>query len=330
MKRAVLSPPFTDSAPASVTEPGRRVTFEGVDVFLRETPATRADAEPALYVHGLGGSSSNWTDLAGLLGGHVAGQAVDLPGSGRSGPARSYTIGAMADWVARWIEHTGRGPVHLFGNSLGGAITVKVAGSRPDLIRSLTLISPAMPFLNPRRSRQGPMVPLVFLPRAARLIGWRMAAMTPADLAQMVVESCFADPSLIPDERMREHIEEAELRNTVPWYWDAYVRSLRGLISTFVRAYLPGPGSLWRTAARITAPTLVIAGRQDRLVDVRVAPQVARVVPDARLLMLANIGHVAQIETPSVVARAFLGMLAEIRSTETPLGAESRRADMAS
>ena len=43
---------------------------------------------------------------------------------------------------------------------------------------------------------------------------------------------------------------------------------------------------MWRLAARITAPTLVIAGRQDQLVDVRVAPQVARLVPDSRLMML--------------------------------------------
>jgi pimeloyl-ACP methyl ester carboxylesterase len=208
---------------------------------------------------------------------------------------------------------------------LGGAVTVKVAGTRPDLIRSLTLISPAMPFLDPRRSRQGAMVPVVFLPRAARLIAWRMAAVTPADLAQMVIESCFADPSLIPEERLREHIEEAGLRNTIPWYWDAYVRSLRGLVSTFIRAYLPGGGSLWRTAARITAPTLVVAGRQDRLVDIRVAPQVARLIPDSRLLMLAGVGHVAQLEVPRVVARAFLGMLDESRQ-----GANTRHAGMAS
>ena len=43
---------------------------------------------------------------------------------------------------------------------------------------------------------------------------------------------------------------------------------------------------MWRVAERITAPTLVITGRQDKLVDVRVAPAVAKLIMDSRLLVL--------------------------------------------
>ncbi len=248
-----------------------------------------------------------------MLADRLDGQAIDLPGFGRSGPAPSYTITAMADRVIRWIEHTDRGPVHLFGNSMGGAISVKVAGTRPDLVRTLTLVSPAMPFLDPRRSLQGRLVPLAFLPQASRLAARRMAAMPPDELASMVIAACFADPTVVPEQRLAEAVEEAKLRSSVPWYAEAYVRSFRSLVSSFLRAYLPGERSMWRVAARITAPSLVIAGRQDQLVDVRVAPQVARVIPDCRLLMLARVGHVAQMESPRTVARALLGMLDETR-----------------
>jgi len=92
------------------------------------------------------------------------------------------------------------------------------------------------------------------------------------------------------------------------------VRSLRGLVLSFLRAYLPGANSLWRIARQISAPTLVIGGAHDQLVDVRVAPQVARVIPDSRLLMLGNAGHVAQVERPVPVARAVLGMLEDLAS----------------
>ncbi len=88
---------------------------------------------------------------------------------------------------------------------------------------------------------------------------------------------------------------------------DAYVRTLRGLVSSFVRSYFPGPNSQWRMAARITAPSLVITGRQDRLVDVRAAPAVAKLIPDSRLLVLDQVGHVAQMERPELVARAVPG-----------------------
>jgi pimeloyl-ACP methyl ester carboxylesterase len=319
MKRAALVPEFTVPSPERLPErwPGREVELDGSVTYVRDTPATAPGAQPAVFVHGLGGSSTNWTDLAGFLasrrdGVALDGQAIDLPGFGYSGRARSYRLDAMAQHVVRWIEHSDRGPVHLFGNSMGGAAVVKAAAQRPDLIRSLTLISPAMPFLDPRRSLQGRIVPLLLLPNAARLAGRRMAAMAPEVLAEMVIDSCYADPTRYPEQRRLEAIEEARLRHQIPWYAEAYVGSLRGLVGSFLRAYLPGEGSIWRAAARITAPTLIISGRQDRLVDIRTAPQVAQLIPDSRLLMLEGVGHVAQMEVPRTVARAVFGLLDEI------------------
>ena len=323
MKRAVVVPELAVPSPVRLPErwPGRKVQLDGTVTFVRETPATADSVEPALYVHGLGGSSTNWTDLAALLRHRLDGQAIDLPGFGHSGPARSYTVDAMAARIIRWIEHSDRGPVHLFGNSMGGTAVVKAAGVRPDLVRTLTLISPAMPFLDPRRSLQGRLVPLLLLPNATRLAARRMAALEPVQLAQMVIESCFGDPARFPEQRLSEAIEEARLRHTVPWYAEAYVRSMRGLVSSFLRAYLPGAGSMWRAATRISAPTLVVAGRQDRLIDIRVSPQVARVIPDSRLMMLEGVGHVAHMEVPRTVARAVLGLLDEVEAGRTPDGA---------
>jgi pimeloyl-ACP methyl ester carboxylesterase len=314
MRRARLAPDDVLPASDGLTPawPARTVAVDGARIHVRDTPARAAGAEPAVYIHGLGGSSLNWTDMAGLLADRLDGQAIDLPGFGRSDPLRSYTVGALADSVIRLIGYADRGPVHLFGNSLGGAVAVQVAGTRPDLVRSLTLVSPAMPFLDPRRSFHGRMLPLLLLPRADRLAARRLAMIDPADLARMVIASCFADPARFPVQRFEEAVEEARLRYTVPGYTTAYVRTLRSLVLTFLRAYLPGPASLWRVAARITAPTLVIGGQRDLLVDVRVAAQVGRTIPDSRLLLLPDIGHVAQMEDPRTVARAFLGMLDEL------------------
>jgi pimeloyl-ACP methyl ester carboxylesterase len=324
MKRAVLVP--DEALPGASLPPpwpGRSVVLDGIATYVRDTPATDPAAEPAVYVHGLGGSSQNWTDLAGLLAHRLDGQAIDLPGFGRSDPARSYTIAAAADRLIRWIEYADRGPVHLFGNSLGGAIVVRAAGKRPDLVRTLTLVSPAMPFLDPRRSVQSRILPLLAMPRGDRLAARRLAQIEPADLAHEVLRACFADPGRIAEQRLIEAIEEAKLRYTVDHYVDAYLRTMRGLVSSFLRAYLPGPGSLWRLARGVTAPTLVIGGRQDRLVDIRVAPQVARAVPDSRLLILDGVGHVAHMEVPRKVARAVVALLDEVRT-----GAGYRSADV--
>jgi len=300
---------------------GEFVVVDGARTFVRHTPGRRAGLPPALYVHGLGGSSANWTDLADLLADRLDGQAIDLPGFGRSDIARRYTVAAMGQRVIRWIEAAGRGPVHLFGNSMGGAVVVHVAAVRPDLVRTLTLISPALPFLDPRRSAQGALVPLVFLPLARVVAARRIALMDPEELTRLAIETCYADPSCVPPQRLAEAIEEARRRNADPQdYTDAYIRSLRGLVGSFLRAYLPGAGSLWRIASRIAAPTLVIGGRQDKLVDIRVAPQTARAIPDSRLLILDGVGHVAQMEVPRLVARAVIAMLDEVGPEIEPGG----------
>jgi pimeloyl-ACP methyl ester carboxylesterase len=292
--------------------PGRAVRLDGAVTYARSTPPTAPDAEPALYLHGLGGSSTNWTDLAALLAGRFDAAAIDLPGAGGSDPALRYTVAALADRVIRWIEHAGQRPVHLLGNSLGGAIAVMTAATRPDLVRTLTLISPALPFLDPRRSLQSRMVPLLALPGGDRLVRRLLATIPPEQLAQRVIEACYADPGRVAEHRLAEAIEEIRLRYTVDHYLPAYLRTMRGLVVSFLRAYLPGSGSLWRLAAAVRAPTLVVGGRQDRMVDVRVAPQAARVIPDSRLLMLDGVGHVAQLEVPRLVARAVVGMLDEL------------------
>lgn len=312
--------------------PGRTIEVDGASTYVRDTPSVTAagqptgGCEPALYVHGLGGSSQNWTDMAWLVAGRLDGLAIDLPGFGRSDPAPRYTVDAFAARLIRVIEATGRGPVHLVGNSLGGAISVKVAASRPDLVRTLTLISPALPFLDPRRSAQGRLLPLLAVPRADRMAARRLATIKPEDLTRLVLEACFGDPSSISPQRLAEAVEEAKHRYDVPWYADAYVRTLRGLVGSFLRAYLPGAGSMWRIAARVQAPTLVIGGYLDRLVDVRVAAQAARIIPDSRLLMLRGVGHVAQMEAPQTVARALLGMLEELEEASARRPGASARA----
>jgi pimeloyl-ACP methyl ester carboxylesterase len=62
----------------------------------------------------------------------------------------------------------------------------------------------------------------------------------------------------------------------------------------------------------------VVTGRQDQLVDVRVAPAVGKLIPDSRLLVLDRVGHVAQMERPDLVARAVLAMLDEVSARTDP------------
>jgi pimeloyl-ACP methyl ester carboxylesterase len=294
-------PPVDPSIPPW---PGEHVPVAGTQLYVRRTPG---GGEPALYVHGLGGASTNWTDLAGLLAGRLAGEALDLPGFGESGPPplRDYTPAGHARTVISYLEHRGGEPVHLFGNSLGGVATVLVAAARPDLVRTLTLVSPAMPWLRPRRGSDAVM-PLLLLPGVGRYAHHRLDQLPAETRARQVIELCFADPSRVPDNRMAEAVQDVVRRRQQPWAADAFTASLRGLARSYTVA---GPRSLWRRAAQIQAPTLVVWGDRDKLVPVQLAARTAASIPDSRLLVLPDIGHTAQLETPEMTARAVLALL---------------------
>ncbi len=153
--------------------PGRIVKLgENEQVYLAETArSVNEDRDLVLCVHGMSGAATNWTDLMGELAPDFDCAAVDLPGSGYSPPPAKrsgYTVRSLAATVIRLIEVLERGRVHLVGNSMGGAISIRVAASRPDLVKTLTLISPVLPDRRPHRSTAHfPVLALPFVGSAA-------------------------------------------------------------------------------------------------------------------------------------------------------------------
>jgi pimeloyl-ACP methyl ester carboxylesterase len=286
--------------------PGRLVNIGDHDVFVRSATVPETDAEPALFVHGLEGSSRNWTDLIDLLRSRLACEAMDLPGFGDSPPRPDgrYSIAALAQTVIALIGERQRGPVHLIGNSLGGAVAVKVAATRPDLIKTLTLISPALPDLRPRLDLVR--FPVVGLPRLGpRLIRQYQAALPPERRVAAVIATCYSNPGLYPQARFAAEVAELGRRDSLEYAVAALMGSARALSAEFLRK---GRHSPWRDVARITAPSLVIYGQHDRLVDPRAAGRAAHVFTDARIVVLPRTGHVAQMERPGLVA-AEIGIL---------------------
>ncbi|MDT7640646.1 MAG: hypothetical protein QOC83_4934 [Pseudonocardiales bacterium] len=284
--------------------PGQEITSGGVTMFVRRTP-TDPGATPAVYVHGLSGSANNWTDLAAQLAPHAPGLALDLPGFGRSRPLSSglYSPSAQADAVLSFLAGLDR-PVHLLGNSLGGAVSLLAADRRPELVRSLTLLAPAMPDRRPDPRRvSDPRLLLALVPWLRARVGRRMADVTPREGVEQMIRLCFGNPSLVTEHRILEALEEHSHRSRQPWAREALLRAAQGMF----RSWFVGP-RLWSVAARLSVPTLVVWGGRDRLMSPRLAVRTTLTLPRGRLLALPEVGHVPQIETPVTVARAVLGM----------------------
>ncbi len=304
---------FDDEIPGVADDPPRGWTemVDGRGVFLRRTaqPGQHRDGvgPDAWYVHGLAGSSTNWTSLAGAMSRQATGYLVDLPGHGRSDPppAGRYSLVADAELLGVLIRRRSPAPVHLVGNSLGGIVCTTLAARHPELVESLTLISPAVPDLRLTRDRGGdPMLALLLVPGTAGLAVRRLGSISPMARARGMGELCFGDPSRLTDADFEVAAAELAWRARLPWAHRSTIGSLRALL----RSYLRRSGSFGAQAARVQVPVLVIWGTRDRLVDVRLARRAAASFQHSSLLVIPGVGHTAQMEDPLATARAVAGL----------------------
>ncbi len=290
--------------------PGRLYRVAGRGVFLRRIDGP-VDAPHVWYIHGLAGASTNWGRLAGALSGLSTGLCPDLPGSGRSDPPPrgGYSLRAQADLVAGMIRDISGGRVHLVGNSLGGMVATRLAARHPDLIRTLTLVSPAVPDLRLVRDRGADArLALLMLPGTTGPAVRRLASISPLDRAWGMGQMCFGEPDKLSEEELLAAADDLRWRSELPWAYRSTVDQLRALLRDQL---IPPPFSFAATAAKIAVPVLVVWGTRDRLVDVRLSRRTAAAFPRSRLLVLRATGHVAQMERPTETAKAMAALWAD-------------------
>lgn len=303
--------------------PGETRTLStGRQVFVRHTSPSGAAAgdTPLVYVHGLGGSSTNWTSLMRELRDDAEQWAVDLPGFGESPPGDHHTVAEYVADVIAFLETFDR-PVHLVANSLGGMICVYVTSRRPDLVLTLSLVSPAMPQYR---------VPWAAGATAVMAVPWlgerilRSAAyVEPEKQAARLAAVLFADVAVIPAAELAFAAEQRDAWMQRPYADAVLLAALRSIVRHYTR---PGRESAWRAASHILRPTLVVLGARDALVGAWGRTRWRRALRYARLVYMPNTGHVAMMEHPHAVAeiiREFLRDASRIRTSAST----SRTAD---
>ena len=291
--------------------PGRLLSTSRGEIFVRtfERPAEiDLDAPPRppiLFVHGLGGESLDWVDVALQLKDSFDCSALDLPGFAHSPPppGKDLSLDGLAKTVAEVARTTNR-PVHLVGNSLGGAVAVRVAAEHPELVASLTLVAPALPDLRPKPGSAQLLIALV--PLLGPVVVRTIIKADPEWMAKRIYALCYGDPKAITPERHARELATLRQRASLEYSPEVYREALRAT----VMAYLDhGPRRLWQQAAAVGVPTLVISGGRDRLVSPRVAARAERTFRDVEVLRLPKAGHVAHLEDPTAVATAMRAFL---------------------
>jgi pimeloyl-ACP methyl ester carboxylesterase len=276
---------------ASIPPPGpgeRDTLVQGVRWRSRE--AAGSGPITIVYVHGLLSTSASWKRaLVPASGGRPA-LAVDLPGFGYSDRPwpHDYTVGGQAEGLLRYLDARGFERVVLVGNSLGGGVCLVAAAARPSRVAALVLVGSASPI-----SR----IPWNFRLLRVPIIG----EIEMEFLIRPVMELALRYRLFARGERVtQEEVDEDWRSVRVPGTRRAALAAVR----SSNRGY---EGLL----TRIRVPTLVLWGKEDRILPPEEGLRLSTEIPGARLVVLPDTGHIPQEETPEQFSRAVQQFLDE-------------------
>jgi pimeloyl-ACP methyl ester carboxylesterase len=264
----------------------RRVTRDVTARGVRMRVVEAGSGPPLVLIHDLLVSHLEFERVIGQLASRYRVLAPDLPGFGESekpSPARyAYGIESFAEAMVDMIAGLELGRVSVVGHSLGGAAAIALAAEHPELVDRLVLVDAmTYPFRLDFLSRL-PMLPVVGGVWFKQLYGRRL-------FRKFFRDNVFSPGFSIPTERIDRYYE---IFNTPAARESAHavlqsIRDTRAIV-----ARIP----------RITAPTLVMWGRDDRMFPAAFGQRLAREIAGARLDVL-DAGHSPNEERPEDFVR---------------------------
>jgi pimeloyl-ACP methyl ester carboxylesterase len=229
-----------------------------------------------VFLHGIGGNRSNWSEQLTYLGGRYCAVAWDARGYGDSDdPPTPLTFADYADDLARLLDHLGAARAHVVGLSMGGIIAHDFHARFRARVATLTLANTTSGLGHLPRQRIDQLMASRLAPLEA---GRTTAEMGEALLTELV------GPFTTAEQRERLYQSLAALRV------EPYKQALRAIVTTDFRAQL----------AQIAVPTLVIASAHDQVVPPSVSQAMAEAIQGATLVTLPRAGHLSNIEQPDL------------------------------
>jgi 3-oxoadipate enol-lactonase len=236
------------------------------------------DGPPVLLIMGLGLSGGAWWRTVPVLARSLRVITFDARGIGRSSSVRhNYSVEAMADDAVSVLDGVGLDRAHVYGFSMGGMVAQSLALRHPDRIQSLVL--------------------------GATHAGGRHAVLPDQDvlaffnrrLTMETEEAAWASVAYNYGPRCRDHgvdriAEDIERRLENPFNRAAYRAQL----------YAAAMHNCHGRLRRISVPTMVVHGAHDRIIPVSNARMMAESLPDSRLRILEESGHLYATEEPQV------------------------------
>ena len=291
-----LIPPLVPRALAR-SPTGRFVSIAGIDTYYEHY----GSGPPLILIPPGGAHTSTWrNNIPALSRAHEV-WTFDLPGSGYTDKPATfpYTHRAYAKFVADFMTTMGIRKAVLAGQSLGGTVALEFALDFPDRTAGIVLIDAGG--YSRRGIKLGSLNPLRYSLINAILMSF---SSYPA-----VVKSVYSFLYVNPARFARDAalVSEACDINRTPHARDAFYWMQRGVNFDFV---LPDPSRI----KSVAVPTLILWGREDKVIDVQTAVRFHRDIAGSQLIVVDDAGHMPHEERADAVNQAIMSFLDAIHS----------------
>jgi len=256
-----------------------------------ETDAERCpapSAPPILILHGFDSSLLEFRRLYPLLARQREVWLIDLLGFGFSdrSPGLPFSPIAIKAHLLAFCQQLIQRPVILVGASMGGAAAIDFATSHPEQVEKLILLDSA-------GYQNGPIIGKYLFPPVDQ---WAVEILRKPGVRRRISCNAYADPDRLvtPDAECC-----AALHLLMP-HWDAALKA-------FTKS--GGYPKLRDRLPKVAMPTLVLWGKQDRILGTKDAARLTAAIPNASLQWIDDSGHVPHLEQPEAVAERILSFV---------------------
>jgi pimeloyl-ACP methyl ester carboxylesterase len=281
-----------------VDKPASSISYVSVHGRLAHYRA-KGDGPPVVALHGIGRSLEDWTEQQELLRDRFRVYSVDMAGFGKSDPLPGkHSLESLAGFVADFLDAVGETrPVHLVGNSLGGAVAMQLSVRAPERVRSLVLVSSA---------GFGREVTIALRLLALRPLGRLLLRPSRAG-ARRIERALFYDRAFVTDARIDHALELARQPHAARVMLEAVhdLGTFRGVREGWRRTLLDA-------VAQRRLPVLVVWGDRDLILPALHLEAAHRYLPDAQTRLLTETGHLPQIERAAEFYRMVTSFWASI------------------
>lgn len=244
------------------------------------TPPWKAGPPPVVFLHGLGGDRRLWLFQVPEFCARYPTVLIDLRGHGLASRADAdFTVADMARDVVRLTWHLGIERAHFVGLSMGGVVAQQIAFDFPPLIASLVLADTFSTLPEPLRD----------------MAAAALARMEQQDMGEIARERISLAFSNHVDAATREYFIQQLAKNDK----QAYLRAARAVFTFDAGERLK----------RLSQPTLVIVGEEDRVTPLPLAQELARSIAQSELAVVPQAGHISNVENPTHFNQAVLSFL---------------------